>query len=211
MHAGKRRRVTFADARSRWTVRLLREPPDGADVRAVVNPGQHVVGDGLRGEQQRRLAGHRPKQIDPRPEPTRRQRVSRTQVITCGPRPEHEQRSRCRIRCRVSHGVHDRPMARTYTTHQTSLRRLPTSPGVGYHRHMDVVAVLLVVLVLVFIWRGPKTLPQIGSVLGRGVKSAREEARAIRKGEAVGPDEADSTDAAPRGSSRAVARAPRTR
>jgi len=63
---------------------------------------------------------------------------------------------------------------------------------------MDVVAVLLVVLVLVIIWRGPKTLPQIGSVLGRGVKSAREEARAIRKGEAVAPDESDSTDDAPR-------------
>ena len=39
---------------------------------------------------------------------------------------------------------------------------------------------LLVVLVVVVVWRGPKTLPQIGSMLGRGVKAARQEAKAIR-------------------------------
>ncbi len=63
---------------------------------------------------------------------------------------------------------------------------------------MDIVVILLIVLVIVFIWRGPKTLPQIGNVLGRGVKSAREEARAIHKDAAGTPDEPDSTDDAPR-------------
>jgi Sec-independent protein translocase protein TatA len=44
----------------------------------------------------------------------------------------------------------------------------------------DLVLVLLVILILVVIWRGPKTLPQIGAMLGRGVKAAREEADQIR-------------------------------
>lgn len=39
---------------------------------------------------------------------------------------------------------------------------------------------LIVILIVVLIWRGPKTLPQIGSILGRGVKAARDEARSIR-------------------------------
>lgn len=40
----------------------------------------------------------------------------------------------------------------------------------------DVLLVLLVILVLVVIWRGPKTLPELGKALGRGVKEARREA-----------------------------------
>jgi len=40
--------------------------------------------------------------------------------------------------------------------------------------------VLLVALVVVVIWRGPKTIPQIGAMLGRGVKAAREEANELR-------------------------------
>ncbi|TAK02662.1 MAG: twin-arginine translocase TatA/TatE family subunit [Chloroflexota bacterium] len=44
----------------------------------------------------------------------------------------------------------------------------------------DLVLVLLVILIVVVIWRGPKTLPQIGAMLGRGVKAAREEANQIR-------------------------------
>lgn len=47
----------------------------------------------------------------------------------------------------------------------------------------DTLLILLVILVIVAIWRGPKTLPQIGSMLGRGVKAAREEADRIRTGE----------------------------
>jgi Sec-independent protein translocase protein TatA len=48
---------------------------------------------------------------------------------------------------------------------------------------VDTLVILLVVLVIVVIWRGPKTLPQIGQMLGRGVKAARDEARGIRTGE----------------------------
>lgn len=53
---------------------------------------------------------------------------------------------------------------------------------------MDTFVILLIVLVLVVIWRGPKTIPQIASMLGRGVKAAREEAKGIRGGESE-PDE----------------------
>jgi Sec-independent protein translocase protein TatA len=43
----------------------------------------------------------------------------------------------------------------------------------------DVGLILIVILVLVVIWRGPRTLPKIGQALGRGVKAAREEAKSI--------------------------------
>lgn len=36
--------------------------------------------------------------------------------------------------------------------------------------------VLVVILIGVVIWRGPKTLPKLGAALGRGVKEARSEA-----------------------------------
>jgi Sec-independent protein translocase protein TatA len=40
----------------------------------------------------------------------------------------------------------------------------------------DVLVVLVIVLIAVVIWRGPKTLPKIGQALGRGVREARAEA-----------------------------------
>jgi Sec-independent protein translocase protein TatA len=45
----------------------------------------------------------------------------------------------------------------------------------------DIVIVLLIVLVLVLIWRGPKTLPLLGQALGRGVKEAKREASEFRE------------------------------
>ncbi|MEO7664924.1 MAG: twin-arginine translocase TatA/TatE family subunit [Candidatus Limnocylindrales bacterium] len=48
---------------------------------------------------------------------------------------------------------------------------------------MDTLVILLIILVIVFIWRGPKTIPQIGSMLGRGVRNAREEASRMRTGD----------------------------
>jgi Sec-independent protein translocase protein TatA len=36
--------------------------------------------------------------------------------------------------------------------------------------------ILIVILVLVVMWRGPKTLPKLGEALGRGVREARNEA-----------------------------------
>ncbi len=40
----------------------------------------------------------------------------------------------------------------------------------------DVLIVLIVVLVAVLVWRGPKTLPKWGATLGRGVREAKTEA-----------------------------------
>lgn len=45
----------------------------------------------------------------------------------------------------------------------------------------DLMVVLIVILVIVVIWRGPKTLPQIGNMLGRGVKEARKEMTDFQK------------------------------
>lgn len=46
-----------------------------------------------------------------------------------------------------------------------------------YHPAMsDVLVVLLIILVLAVIWRGPKTLPKLGEALGRGVREAKSEA-----------------------------------
>ena len=40
----------------------------------------------------------------------------------------------------------------------------------------DLVLVLIVILALVLMWRGPKTLPKLGEALGRGVREAKTEA-----------------------------------
>ena len=50
----------------------------------------------------------------------------------------------------------------------------------------DILIILLVILVLVVMWRGPKTLPKIGEALGRGVKEAKAEAK-NRPGRDPGP------------------------
>ncbi|MFI5200378.1 MAG: twin-arginine translocase TatA/TatE family subunit, partial [Candidatus Limnocylindrales bacterium] len=44
----------------------------------------------------------------------------------------------------------------------------------------DPLIILIVILVIVIIIRGPKTLPAIGNMLGRGVKEARKEAEEIK-------------------------------
>ena len=41
---------------------------------------------------------------------------------------------------------------------------------------MDWLVILVVALVLVFIWRGPKTLPKWGAALGKGFREAKTEA-----------------------------------
>lgn len=51
----------------------------------------------------------------------------------------------------------------------------------AYHaRVSDVGLLLVVILVLVLIWRGPRTLPQLGRSLGNGIRNARREAASIR-------------------------------
>lgn len=48
---------------------------------------------------------------------------------------------------------------------------------------MDLIIALVIVLVIVVIWRGPKTIPEIGRMFGRGVREARIEAAKIRSGD----------------------------
>ena len=45
---------------------------------------------------------------------------------------------------------------------------------------MDLIIALVIVLVIVLVWRGPKTLPEIGRMFGRGVREARIEANKLR-------------------------------
>jgi TatA/E family protein of Tat protein translocase len=40
---------------------------------------------------------------------------------------------------------------------------------------VDILLVLVIVLIVVVIWRGPKTLPLLGRAFGQGVKEARKE------------------------------------
>jgi Sec-independent protein translocase protein TatA len=52
-----------------------------------------------------------------------------------------------------------------------------TAPATRYDPPMpDLLLVLIVILVLALLWRGPKTLPRLGEALGRGVREARKEA-----------------------------------
>ena len=45
---------------------------------------------------------------------------------------------------------------------------------------VDLLLVLIVILVLVLMWRGPKTLPKLGEALGKTVRGVREDATALR-------------------------------
>jgi Sec-independent protein translocase protein TatA len=59
----------------------------------------------------------------------------------------------------------------------------------------DLVIILIVILVLVLVWRGPKTLPQLGRAFGQGVREAREEAaKAQAEIQARTTDEGDAPD-----------------
>jgi TatA/E family protein of Tat protein translocase len=40
----------------------------------------------------------------------------------------------------------------------------------------DLLVILVVILVAVIFWRGPKNLPKLGEALGRGIREARREA-----------------------------------
>ena len=69
------------------------------------------------------------------------------------------------------------------------VRGVPSTPV------SDFIVVLIIILIIVVIWRGPKTLPELGRMFGRGVREAREEASKIRSGEGDGPDSGGSTPA----------------
>jgi Sec-independent protein translocase protein TatA len=62
----------------------------------------------------------------------------------------------------------------------TPARPRAPGPGVGAGARASTIApmeILIVVLIAVIVWRGPKTFPQIGAMLGRTVREAREAAR----------------------------------
>ena len=56
----------------------------------------------------------------------------------------------------------------------------------------DVLVLLIIILVLVVVWRGPKTLPLLGRAFGQGVREARKEIDEI-KGEAAAKKDDDSS------------------
>ena len=59
-----------------------------------------------------------------------------------------------------------------------------------YHPGMGILtAILIVTLVAALLIRGPKNLPSIGRMLGRGVKATKDEAKAWQEGDPPpGPD-----------------------
>ena len=72
--------------------------------------------------------------------------------------------------------------------------------GRRYHQAMpvDIIVVLLVILGIVLIWRGPKTLPKWGEALGQAVRGARTEATKAQSEIQKRLDEPGSTDDDPR-------------
>jgi TatA/E family protein of Tat protein translocase len=55
----------------------------------------------------------------------------------------------------------------------------------------DILLVLVIVLIVVIIWRGPKTLPLLGRAFGQGVKEARKEVSEIKSDTAAKDDKTD--------------------
>jgi Sec-independent protein translocase protein TatA len=59
---------------------------------------------------------------------------------------------------------------------------------------VDIIVVLLVILGIVLIWRGPKTLPKWGEAVGHAVRGARTEATKAQGEIQKRLDEPNSTD-----------------
>ena len=59
----------------------------------------------------------------------------------------------------------------------------------------DLIVVLIIILIIVLIWRGPKTLPEIGKMFGRGIREARIEASKIRSDDDASKTDSGSTPA----------------
>ena len=80
------------------------------------------------------------------------------------------------------------------------LARRRNAHGRGTMSPVDILLVLIVILIVVLIWRGPSMLPQFGEALGKAVKGAREtmdrdaeptDAEATSKDVAKSDDDAD--------------------
>ena len=55
-------------------------------------------------------------------------------------------------------------------------------------RGMDIAIVLVVLLVLVLMWRGPKTLPRLGEAFGQAIRGARRAVDERDREDHVGED-----------------------
>ncbi len=68
-----------------------------------------------------------------------------------------------------------------------------------YHPRMSILlAALVVTLVAALLIRGPKSLPSIGRMLGRGVKATKDEVKAWQEGDPPpGPDAGPPTSPPP--------------
>ena len=64
---------------------------------------------------------------------------------------------------------------------------------------MDLIIALVIVLIIVVIWRGPKTIPDIGRMFGQGVREARAEAIKLRSNDEAPSDSASKDAAGPTG------------
>jgi Sec-independent protein translocase protein TatA len=58
---------------------------------------------------------------------------------------------------------------------------------------MELIVLLIIILVLALLWRGPKTLPLLGRAFGQGVKEARKEIDSIKGDDPVTPAPDDPT------------------
>jgi Sec-independent protein translocase protein TatA len=59
---------------------------------------------------------------------------------------------------------------------------------------VDIIVVLLIILALVLMWRGPKTLPKWGETLGQAVRGVRQEADKMQTGIEKRLDEGNEPD-----------------
>ncbi len=53
----------------------------------------------------------------------------------------------------------------------------------------DFFIVLIIVLVIVVVWRGPKTLPLLGRAFGQGVREARKEMEDMKSDSSKGDED----------------------
>ncbi len=58
---------------------------------------------------------------------------------------------------------------------------------------MDLILILAIALIVVIMWRGPKTLPLLGKAFGQGVKEAKKEIDGIKDDVETPEDESKSS------------------
>ncbi len=88
--------------------------------------------------------------------------------------------------------VPDRAAPRFGTPSGAQVR--PERPRRCYHRAMlgpDTLVILIIILIAVIIWRGPKTLPLIGRAFGQSVRGARKEIEGMKADMAATDEDKD--------------------